>query len=186
MSWVKELFAGLRDLIVWWVTVAPWEQALRVRLGKHVQRLETGVHLRIPGIDRVYRQSIRRRTCDLSMQTLTTSDGATVTVAGSLRYAIADIELLYQTLHHAESTLMDLAGGIVARTITQLARSECTADAIEAAVRRELDIQQYGLTDAELYVTSFAFVRTYRLIQDGRWSVQDDRLNTVSAEGAQR
>lgn len=180
MSWVRELFTSLRDLLVWWITVAPWEQALRVRLGKRVALLGAGVHLRIPGIDRIYRQSTRRRTCDFPTQTLTTRDGHTVTIGGSLRYA--DIEKLYQTLHHAESTLVDLASGIVARTITQMDRADCTAGAIEDAIRSQIDLAQYGLTDTDAYVTTFAFVRTFRLIQDSRWSVQDDRLNTLQAE----
>lgn len=44
-----------------WVVVAPWEQAVRVRLGKHLSVLNAGVHLKLPFADLVYLQSVRLR-----------------------------------------------------------------------------------------------------------------------------
>lgn len=178
MSAMRELFNGLRGLLVWWVVVAPWEQALRVRWGKRVDLLLAGVHLRVPGVDRIYRQSVRERTADLRTQTLTTQDGATVTLAGNVRYSIGDIRKLYDTLHHAEATILDLAAGEIARFVTGSTRDTCTPDAIAESVNGRLALERYGLCKTRMYVTDFAFVRTYRLIQDQRWGNDYDRLNT--------
>jgi hypothetical protein len=59
VSGVKQIIEALKGLLVWWVTVAPWERALRVRLGKRVTLLGPGVHLRIPVADRVFGDSGR-------------------------------------------------------------------------------------------------------------------------------
>ena len=44
-----------------WVTIAPWEQGLRVRLGRRVKLLGAGVHLRLPVLDVLYIQTVRTR-----------------------------------------------------------------------------------------------------------------------------
>lgn len=92
-----------------WAIVAPWELALRVRLGRHVRQLQPGVHLRIPFVDTVHKQSVRLRVTNLRTQTVVTKDGRPLTLAGTLGYAVADIERLYQTLHHAEDTIENIA-----------------------------------------------------------------------------
>lgn len=182
MNAVRELLNALRGLLVWWVIVAPWEQALRVRLGKHVTLLGTGVHLRVPGIDRIYRQSVRQRTADLRTQTLTTSDGHTVTLAGTIRYAIGDIERLYETLHHAEATIIDLAAGAIAEEVASRTRFGLAPERLAQAVNERLDLERFGLADGRVYITDFAFVRTFRLIQDQRWGGDYDKLNTDRCE----
>ena len=62
---IRELFAQLSNVLTWVVVVAPWEQALRIRWGKTATLLKGGVYLRIPFIDRIYRQSVRKRTSEM-------------------------------------------------------------------------------------------------------------------------
>lgn len=184
MTVFREFLSSVQHLVIWWITVAPWEQALRVRLGKHVAQLGAGVHLRIPFVDRVYRQSVRQRTADLRTQTLTTTDGATVTLAGQVGYAIRDIRRLYETLHHAESTILDLVEAVIARTVAETERAACTPTIVEAAAADGVDLERFGLGDVSITITTFAFVRTFRLIQDTRWSMTGgDSLDTSQHEG---
>jgi hypothetical protein len=55
----------LLGAVAFWVIVQPWEQCLRVRMGKHVRMLPSGFHWRLPLIDTVFKQSVRMRTAML-------------------------------------------------------------------------------------------------------------------------
>lgn len=179
MNLFREIITGIRRLFEWWVVVAPWEQALRVRLGRHVRKLESGWHFRIPLIDRIYLQSVRRRYVNLPMQTLTTRDGKTITIAGALAYAIGDIEKLYQTLHHAEGTLISTAMAAIASMVHESDSKECKPADIVQRVASELKFAQCGIADVELSILDFAIVRTFRIMQSDRWLGGGDALDTV-------
>lgn len=161
---LRELVQQISQCFQWVILIAPWEQALRVRAGKHVRRLNSGIYLRIPFIDRVYRQSVRRRLTVLRPLTVTTIDGHCVTLLGSIGYSIVDLEKLYETLHDAEDTIEAEVAAAVARFIGLHPLQECRASAIEQYIRELIDLTRYGLGGQEFYVTNFAVVRTYRLI----------------------
>lgn len=166
------------------VIIQPWEQGLLVRRGRSVRLLAPGVHARVPIIDEVYRQSIRMRTVTLSLQTVSTADGVTLTIGAALGYTIGSIERLYATLHHAEDTLAQMASSAIARSVYSAAREHVTPESVVKAVTAELnaDFSQFGLTDVSVRLTDFAFVRAYRLVMDQRWVArQTDGLSTVSA-----
>lgn len=164
LSALRQFLQGLRL----WLTVAPWEQALRVRLGKHVTLLRAGVHLKIPLVDVIYVQSVRARVSDFGRQTVTTSDGKAITFAGAVGYEIADLLLLYQSLHHAEDTLRNLARAAIADHVSRSPACECAPDVVvERATQKTAgQFAQYGLGGVCLYITEFALVRTYRVIGD--------------------
>lgn len=171
------------QIFTWWVMVAPWEQALRVRAGRHVQQLQPGVHLRIPFLDTVHVQSVRMRLATMSMQTVMTRDRRALTVAGALGYAVGDIVRLYQTLHHAEDTLTNLsmtavadcAAAELADDLNPAKLAQLTAAAIAST------FTTYGLLDVSIRITDFAFLRTYRLISDTRWGTHGSSLNVEKA-----
>lgn len=160
---LRSFFRGVRP----WVVVAPWEQALRVRLGKHVRVLKAGFHLRIPVIDVVYMQSVRRRVSSIGQQTLTTADKQTVTLTAALGYAIDDVEAVYRGLHHAEDTLVQLSRQRIAQYVATHPLATCMpADLERLAGQLNLELELYGFVAPELRVTDFAVVKTYRLIGD--------------------
>ena len=179
MSW-GELFRNVTGIFRWWVIVAPWEQAVRVRAGKRVDVLGAGFHLRIPLIDRVFRQSTRRRFITVPTQTVSTSDGKAVTVSGGIGYAICDIGRLYDTLHHPEDVIQTEAQGAIARFIAARTLEACGPRAIEEHVTGRMDLTRYGLSTADFYITDFVAVRTYRLIQgEPRNWMSGDSLSTT-------
>lgn len=189
MSAVQELVRQFGNLFRWWVVVAPWEQAIRVRLGKHVTLLGPGVYLRIPGVDQVYRQSVRRRFSNLPTQTISTKDGRALTISGAIGYHIQDIGRLYDTLHHAEDTLQSEVMAVVARQIRARDLSECDPGEVEAAATAELDFLRYGIAGVEFVITDFVAVRTYRLIQGSPKdynSGADGVLSTSNVDGGPR
>lgn len=178
---IRELIHQLSRLFTWIIIVAPWEQALRVRLGKRVRKLGPGWYWCIPFMDRVYRQSIRRRLSLIAPQTLTTKDRVAITVSGSIGYSIKDLERLYNTLHDAAETIETEAAAIVAGFIATHTMEECSPPLIEEHVRGKLKLQNYGLSTGEFWITSFASVKTYRFItgEFRSWS-RAEALNTTA------
>lgn len=185
MNGLDTLFRKLGQVFNWWVTVAPWERAVRVRLGKHVQVLEPGIHLRVPFTDRIYRQSIRLRTADFEgMQTVTTADGKVVSVSGVIKYRIDDILKLYDEVHHAQDTIIDMVMAEVASYFINRKQSECDPKELQETVREAVDLEQFGLGDVRINITDFAFARAIRLLNEGRRYPSGDGLSTRQVERA--
>lgn len=161
---ISTLIQQLARALTWFFTVAPWEQALLVRFGKQTKVLGAGIYLRIPFVDRIFKQSVRRRINTIKAQTLTTSDGKVVTCSGAVGYQIGDLGKLYNTLESANMTIENEVSGIIAAYIGSRSLSECRSRELEAFVANKLDLSKYGLEGQEFYVQSFATSKTYRLI----------------------
>lgn len=150
----------------WWVVVAPWESGLRVRLGKRADVLAPGPHFRIPFLDRVYVHSVRLRIISEDGQTMTTADGRVVTLNIAVQYAIADIQRLYNSVANPETTLLQLAQGAVAECIAETPSDGLTARLVEERISAALPGAEWGLGSVRVLVTTFAFVKTYRLLMN--------------------
>lgn len=172
MTGVIDYLSRLLGGMAFWVVVLPWQQGLRVRAGRYLQRLGPGLYLKIPVLDDVQVESVRRRTSTLPVQTLSTADGATITVAAAVGYAIGDLERLYRGLHHAEDTIIQAAQGLIAAEVFRRRKSEMDPADICERLNGQLvqALEPFGLTEVTLQITDFAFVRAFRLIQDQRWS----------------
>jgi regulator of protease activity HflC (stomatin/prohibitin superfamily) len=144
------------------------------------------MHWRFPIIDRVYRQSIRLRLLTIPLQTLTTADGKTLTIGAALGYSVADVRRLYETLHNAEDTLGNIVQSAIAEFVATNGSTLCTPDRISDGVMARMDGAQWGLADFRVRITDFALVRTFRLIQDGKWYTGSKDLDTTYAEGEMR
>lgn len=172
MVGVIDYLARLVGGIAFWVVVLPWQQGLRVRAGRHARPLGPGFYLKLPILDVVLVESVRRRSAMLPTQTLSTAEGVTVTVGAVISYAIGDLQQLYRSLHHAEDTIVQIAQGEIAIEVFSRRRGEADPAQLCEAVSRRLAeaFAPYGLVDVALRITDFAFPRAIRLIQDQRWS----------------
>lgn len=172
------------EAFIWWTVIQPWEQGLRVRLGRHPILLQPGFHWKIPYADAIYRQAIRRRYSLFGPQTVTTLDGATLTVSGTVGYSIRDLLDLYDRLHHAEDAIASLAMGAISDYVSTHPLSECSPAAIGTACKEDMGLRKFGLLVHQFTLTTYARVRTYRLITDpqtsGMWG---DALNTNKKDG---
>lgn len=185
---VREILDQIGRLFAWAVTVAPWEQAIRVRAGKHTRLLKAGIYLRIPFLDRVYRQSTRRRLNVVAQQTITTKDGRAVTIAGSVGYSVKDLRKLFETLHDAVDTIECEAAGLIAEYVVTHNLRDCSPSGLAEYVNEKLDLKRYGLGDQQVIISTFAAVRTYRLMMGSprEWKVGGDCLDTVTESGPRR
>lgn len=167
MELVNTITAFLAKLFQWWFTVMPWEQALLIRNGNRVRLLAAGIYLKIPFIDSVYIQTTRMRMIDTPMQTMSTKDGNTITIKSAIGYTISDIQILYNTLYHPEMTLNSMAMGFVGEFVRDNLIDEITPTKIEQFVGSKINAADYGLKNLTIRITTFAVVKTFRLIQDG-------------------
>lgn len=174
MNYIGQIIEFIQRFFIWGVTIMPWEEAVHVRLGKRVRVLKAGLHLRIPFIDRVYVQTTRLRVVQLAPQTLTTKDGKCITLVLNMGYNIVDIKALYSTLFHAEQTLANMISGAVSDIISSRDLAECGPAFIEK--QAEIYMQQrneFGLHFEYVKITTFAVVKTYRLLQESHWLAND-------------
>ena len=169
MELVNTITAFLVKIFQWWFTVMPWEQAIFIRRGKAVKLLGAGMYLKIPFIDTVYIQTTRMRLIDTPMQTMSTKDGNTVTIKSALGYTINDIQALYNTLFHPEMTLNSMSMGFIGEFVIENLIADISPASLEAYVNSKINAANYGLKDLSIRITTFAVVRTYRLIQDGSY-----------------
>ena len=165
MNWLGQLFNKLGQMFNWVFIVVPWEQAIRVRMGKTITMLNAGIHFQIPFIDRVYIQNVRERVTATTSQTLTTRDGVTISLCAALRFEIVDIRPLYTRLHQANQTICQIVEGAFSEYIITNDVEACIPEKIIAFVKAQIDLSEYGLNLTALFLTDFAKVRTYRLIQ---------------------
>lgn len=176
MEIVNSIIGFITKLVQWWFIVNPWEQAIRVRKGKNVKVLDAGVYLKIPFIDHVYIQTTRMRMTETAMQTITAADGTTITIKLSIGYVIGDILMLYKTLYHPECTLGNMAIGIASKQIRNKTIKEITPQELEDDIKNDIKGAEYGLKDFSVNITTFAIVKTFRIIQDSSNSWRGDDL----------
>lgn len=155
----------LKQLVVWWLVVEPWERAVRVRAGKRVTLLGEGVHFRIPFVDVVYIHNTRRMVSYLSAQTISSLDGKVYSVSASISYEIADVLKLHMSAHHAHDVVMQRAAQAVSEFITDRNSKDISPAAIRALVSG-IDLSCFGIANTEVCINNFAIVKTYRLINE--------------------
>jgi regulator of protease activity HflC (stomatin/prohibitin superfamily) len=179
MEMFNSIFAFISKLLQWWFTVMPWEQAIRVRKGNIVKVLGAGLYLKIPFLDSVYIQTTRMRMIDIPMQTMSTKDGNTVTIKSAIGYTIYDIRLLYNSLFHPEMTLSSLVMGYIGEYVRGNIISDITPENISNTVNGKINQDSYGLKDVNVKITTFAIVKTFRLIQDGSSLYENTNMQPV-------
>lgn len=176
---ISNIFSTIFSLFQWWIVIAPWELGIRVRSGKKGSLLHAGIHFRIPGIDRFFVQGTRKRYANTPTQTITTSDGKTVTTSGGMSYSISDIELLYDTLGDAQDVIEIETMALVQKFISTHKFDEIITEDMERYINSNVGFEKYGLKDCEFKITDFVCVKTYRLINTNPKDYTTSYINTI-------
>lgn len=175
MNQVQQFIEYVFNVFKIWVIIQPWQAGIRVRLGKKITKLEKGIYFKLPYFDSVYVQEKRLRIASMPVQTLTTQDGKTVTLNGAIGYSITDIQKLYNTLYHPESTIRNIVMSEIVEIVGTRLLESISPKVITDLVMEKVKDLDYGIHFEDLKIMNFAVVRTYRLIQDGSWD--HDPLN---------
>lgn len=187
MTAFQQILEFIRTLLSWFFTVSPWEQAIRIRGGSRVKLYGAGIYFKYPFFDVIYKQNVRKRISNISVQTLTTKDGKSLTLQGSLGYQISDIMKLHQTLHDGEESIRQEVLGLIANYVAENSLAMCAPAAINEHVNAGLHLECYGLANSEFFLNAYvANVRTFRLLQDALhpYNVSSNYLNTNAIDGA--
>ena len=178
MNWIKDLLEYLSKGIRFLVFIQPWQQGIRVRLGKNCKLLKSGTHLVIPVIDSIYIQPIRLRTMGLSPINLQTKDGIDVNIQLSLGYKIIDMLKMYNTIHQPQHTIDTYLKGFVAEYIRDAVIANLKNKAIEGYALNKLNNKDFGMEYDFVKVTTFTTAKVLRLIQEKTWSNDNDYLDS--------
>lgn len=167
MNLLTQILAALAKPLKWWVVIAPWEQGVRVRLGKTAILLLPGPHFRIPFVDRVYTQSVRLRTITETNQTASTKDGKVMVFSASIQFAVSDMLVLYNSVANLEHTLGMIAQAEAAAFVYCHPGEAIRPDALERYVNEAIvSCCKWGLTHLRYRLVGYAFMRTYRIVMN--------------------
>lgn len=165
MGAIQQLLNAIAGLFRWFAVVAPWEQGIRVRLGKRLKKLKPGWYIIVPFIDRLYLQSTRARAIVIPSLTVTTADGKIATIAGFYTMSVEDVVTLYQTLQSPDDVLMARASSAITEYVKSKTLDGLTPDGIKTHVESAMNISEFGLKGGEFSLTAFAVPpRVVRLI----------------------
>lgn len=179
MEFLNTITAFLTKLLQWWFTVMPWEQAILIRKGKLSKLLDKGLYLKIPFIDTVFIQTIRMRMIDAPVQTVSSKDGHTITIKCTIGYKIHDILKLYETLYHPEMTLTGMTMGFIGEYVRDNNIIDITPKQIQEFIAGKINAVEYGLKDLEIKITTFANVKTFRIINDNSWLAENLKMDPI-------
>jgi regulator of protease activity HflC (stomatin/prohibitin superfamily) len=177
MEWLKQIWEQLSSLLRWWVIILPWEQGIKVWLGKKQTLLKAGIYFRVPYFHTVYVQPCRINFINLSPQTLTTKSGDTVTIGMIVGYSIRDVSKLYNSVNEVQGAICGFIQGNVSSFVSSSTTDDSRPNNIEDHVKDKLTSTDWGLDVSEIRVTNYAIVKTYRLIQDQSWMNQGHGLD---------
>ncbi len=126
-----------------------WEVALRFTLGKLSGRLEPGIVLVVPGVQRLMRVDTRIRNRDLPYQQVITQDNVTASIDAVIYYKVVDPEKAILNVENYETAVWDRAR-VVLRDVageTRLDELLTHREQIAAKVRAAVEqfVSQWGL-----------------------------------------
>lgn len=181
LTWVE----WLRQVLIQatpWFTVRPWEQGVRLWMGKNRRLLGPGFYFKVPVLHQALVFPIRLRTAIVPMQTLRSKDGRTVTISLILKYRVADLFLVLDTLHNPEATLGHIVQGSVSDLVPTLESQQVTTERIRASAKSAVDAKALGIDEFDVLVSDNADLsgRTLRLIQEGRWFPGESEIDKMA------
>lgn len=183
MASIKFIFEQLGKLFTWWVTVYPWEQAVRVKWGKHLRLLKPGIHIKVPLMHQVVKQNVRLFVANAPRQTLTTLDGKLITLSTVVGYRIVDIKQLYMSVQDPQDTIINMVLGATSEVVAALRSEECTPNHIIDGINTSLGQTKWGLEFTHVYVNDFARVPlALRLVGDGEQGLYTTHPNLDKGE----
>ncbi len=183
IDWITRIVQSLRP----WITVLPWELAVRVRAGRWVKQVGPGMHVKLPIIDEFVVVNTRLRIASTAAQTISTLDRVPVTVAAYVGFRITDPLRAMLRLQSPEISCSAFAATCIAEYVTSHRADEISIRDLEAATTEKLkSFSQDGFEFEFVAVVDYAAVKTFRLLNEqGRSGVWGDGAPT-NVGGSQR
>lgn len=173
MNIIKDTIEYIRQLLTWWVDVMPWEQGVRVTLGKTQILLNKGIWIKIPIIHNVYVVQVRLRVMDTPVQTVSTLDDITISIRMAIGYQVVDVVKFFGSLNDPTMTIANTAQSKASEIISNSSSSKLKQEMIQDGVLKELRAMDCGIRFELVGITNFAKTKPYRLMGDAYWANSD-------------
>lgn len=163
-----DLFIQFIKIFQFTLIIAPWQRAIRLRLGKFHSILEPGLHFYFPfWIDRVVGESVVMETMQIKPQSLTTKDGKTVVVTAVVTFRIEDIRTFLLDVEGRNNAVEDSTYGsissyVMKKTWEELVALDDLGNELTKTVRRQA--KRYGVDIISVQIMDFIQCRPLRLI----------------------
>jgi regulator of protease activity HflC (stomatin/prohibitin superfamily) len=151
-----------------WVVLDPWEEGIRVRLGKWVKDLKPGLHWMIPFADRVETVNVLPQRITLPNQSVRCADGKVIAISGALMYGIKNARRVWLEVEDHDESLVTLAMNRLAEYAASVPGDEVTVDNLQKHVLPVLRRQatKWGIDVRDLGVKDLAPHKVYRFMGD--------------------
>ena len=117
-GWLGQLADFLFSLFPRIIIVNPTQRGVRFKYGRHVSEITPGVRCFWPVVTEVEVYPVVRQTLNLDSQTLCTSDGRVVGVAGVVVYSVPNIIDFVTETHDGENCIRDIALMAISEVVT--------------------------------------------------------------------
>jgi regulator of protease activity HflC (stomatin/prohibitin superfamily) len=129
--------------------VNQWEVALKFTLGKLSGRLDPGLNIVLPGVQRLVRVDTRTRYRDLPQQQVITSDNVTATIDAVIYFKVVDAEKAMLNVEDFELAIKERAKVVLRDVVgeTPLDQLLSHRDSVAAKIRAAVEqfVSQWGL-----------------------------------------
>ena len=144
--------------------VNPDESGVHLRNGRVHRVIGEGFHWQYPIVDEIQTIPNAQQAIDLPNQTLTTKDGITVNLSGTVRYEVVCPEKTLFTVVDYDDTLQTLAMEIIGEEVPKHTFSPSSAIlARKIHERLETVAYQWGIDIIQVGITDKAKTRAIRL-----------------------
>jgi len=157
------------DNLIFVYIIDMWEEGIVLRAGKFHKVVKSGIYLKIPFIDSVWKHSVITQSIDIPPQSVTTADNYNVVVKGIIRFTISDIKLFLTTITQPTDVLIDTTGGMI-RNIIEETRWQDLVD-IDKKLTFQVGkfVKRWGIKVEKVTLTDLQIASSVRIIQDSTY-----------------
>lgn len=166
VGWIGQNIAALVPFKI----VRSYQRAVRFWLGKPGKELGQGFWWTIPGLLTIEVVDVRDDTANLPTQSVTTSDGKSVTFSANVRFSITDAVAYVTTVQQFDFSLTNIAMSHLAKRVRDNTLSDLLAEQrqLESSLRDTMTTRakRWGVTIHEVGLTDLTCAKTMRFYGD--------------------
>lgn len=177
-----DLLTSSFHLMAFLTIIQPYEQGVRIRLGKFSEVLDPGLHWKAPfAIDYIHKEHVVPKTDRLSSMATTTVDGRAVAFDAVITYRINDIRKAALEVEDVRDSIADACAGVIGTALAgatwESIRTGEVADGLTTACRKRG--WKWGIEIQAVQLTGISLVRNLRLSVSGQTHHGNMTVNNV-------
>lgn len=159
---LQEFYHQLNPFVI----IDMWERGLHLRMGKFHDIKEPGLHIKLPFLDSVWKQTVVTQSLDLRPQSITSADYKNIVVKAIVRYHIFDAFLFLTKLAHPTDVLVDTTGAMIREIIEERNWEDLVDIENELTEKIGQKVSEWGIGIEKVTLTDLAEIQSIRLIGD--------------------